>query len=122
MDTKIIFRCFARELIDAALIDGSSRIDTLFRIVLPVTGTGIYAVGIISFLWTWNEFIAPFLFINTDANKPITVGIYYFVGDELTYWNTMCAAAVFAILPGLVFFLIAQRHIVEGLTAGMGKR
>jgi len=90
----------------------------LFRVTIPVSAIAISTVAIISFLWAWNEFLAPFLFINTDLYKPITVGMYYFVGDELTYWNSMCAAAVLATIPGIVFFMIAQKYIVKGLTMG----
>ena len=118
---KSFIDSFPKELIDAALIDGSSRIGALLRIVIPCLAPGISAVAIIAFLWTWNEFLAPFLFLNSDALKPITVGIYYFVGDEMTYWNTLAAAAVLAVIPGVIFFIIAQRWIVKGLTAGIGK-
>jgi len=118
---KSFFEAFPGELIDAALVDGATRMGALVRVVIPAMATGISAVAIIAFLWTWNEFLAPFIFINSDALKPITVGIYYFVGDELTYWNTLAAAGVLAIIPGLIFFVIAQRWIVKGLTAGMGK-
>lgn len=118
---KSFFESFPGELIEAALVDGASRIGALLRVVVPTMAPGISAVAIIAFLWTWNEFLAPFLFINTDALKPITVGMYYFVGDELIYWNTLAAASVLAIIPGILFFLFAQRWIVKGLTAGMGK-
>jgi ABC-type glycerol-3-phosphate transport system permease component len=70
------------------------------------------------FLWAWNEFFAPYLFLHYDELKPITVGLYYFVGDELTYWNRMSAAGIYAVVPSLLFFLLAQRYIVRGLTAG----
>ena len=103
------------------MVDGASRIGALFRVVIPTMATGISAVAIIAFLWTWNKFLAPFIFINSDVLKPITVGIYYFVGDELTYWNTLAAAGVLAMILGILFFIVAQRWIVKGLTAGMGK-
>lgn len=119
---KSFFDAFPQELIDAALIDGASRLGALFKVVLPVTANGISAVAIITFLWTWIEFLAPFLFINSNAVKPITVGIYYFVGDEQIYWNSLSASAMLAIIPGVIFFVIAQRYIVSGLTAGFGKQ
>jgi len=115
---KSFFDTFPNHLMDAGLIDGCSRIGVLFRIVLPGIATGVAAVAIIAFLWTWQEFLSPYLFLNSDMNKPITVGVYYFVGDELTYWHTISAAAMFASIPGMVFFLIAQKYIVRGLTMG----
>ncbi|MBW2059460.1 MAG: carbohydrate ABC transporter permease [Deltaproteobacteria bacterium] len=115
---KSFFDTFPSDLMDAGMIDGCTRMGVLFRIVLPGVATGIAAVAIIAFLWTWQEFLSPYLFLNSDINKPITVGVYYFVGDELTYWNTISAAAIFASIPGIVFFLIAQKYIVKGLTMG----
>ena len=115
---KSFFDTFPNDLMAAGLIDGCTRIGVLFRIVLPGVAPGIAAVAIIAFLWTWQEFLSPYLFLNSDLNKPITVGVYYFVGDELTYWNTISAAAIFASIPGIIFFLIAQKYIVKGLTMG----
>ena len=54
--------------------------------------------------------------------KPITVGLYFFVGDEVTYWNRMSAAGIYAVVPSLIFFLIAQKYIVKGMTAGALKQ
>jgi multiple sugar transport system permease protein len=115
---KGIFDAFPRELVDSASIDGSSRLGTLFRIIMPVIAPGIAAVAIIAFLWTWNEFMFPFLILNNESLHPITVGIYYFVGDEGIKWGPMAASGGLTILPGLIFFIIAQRHIVEGLSKG----
>jgi multiple sugar transport system permease protein len=115
---KGFFDTFPRDLIDAATVDGCSRTGIIFRIVLPITAGGVGAVAVVSFLWAWNEFFAPFLFLHYDELKPITVGLYYFVGDELTHWNRMSAAGIYAVIPSLAFFLLAQRYIVRGLTAG----
>ena len=115
---KGFFDAFPREPIESALVDGCSRTGAIFRIVLPVAATGIFAAAVISFMWSWNEFFAPYLFIHSDELKPVTVGIYYFVGDELVYWNLMCSGGICAIMPSLLFFLLAQRYIVRGLTAG----
>lgn len=118
---KSFFDQFPTELIDAAMIDGASRLGALFRVVLPIIANGIAAVAIISFLWSWMEFMAPFLFINTDKMKPITVGLYYFIGDETIYWNSLSAGAILTIIPGIIFFILAQKYVVSGLTAGIGK-
>ncbi len=118
---KSFFDQFPQDIIDAALIDGTSRLGALFRVVLPMIANGVAAVAIISFLWTWIEFLAPFLFINTDELKPITVGLYYFIGDETIYWNSLSAGAILAVIPGILFFVLAQKYVVSGLTAGLGK-
>lgn len=115
---KGFFDSFPRDLTDAAIADGCSRTGAIIRIVFPVAATSIGAIAVIGFLWAWNEFFAPFLFISYDELKPITVGIYYFVGDEYAYWNRMCAAGIYAVIPSLLFFLLAQKYIVKGLTSG----
>lgn len=118
---KSFFDQFPQDILDAALIDGASRLKALFKVVMPIIANGIAAVAIIAFLWTWIEFLAPFLFINTDRMKPITVGLYYFVGDETIYWNSLAAGALLTILPGMLFFIVAQKYVISGLTAGFGK-
>jgi len=115
---KGIFDAFPRELRDSATVDGCSRIGVLFHIVLPIVAPGVAAIGIVAFLWAWSEFMFPFLVLNSDVLKPITLGIFYFVGDENCIWNALAAAEVLAITPGLVLFVVLQRHIVRGLSAG----
>ncbi len=118
---KGFFDKFPRELIDAARIDGCSRTATLFRVVLPVSAGAISAAAIITFMWSWNEFLAPFVFIHSDELKPITVGLFYFVGDEITEWSYMCAAGILAIIPSIFFVIMTQKYIVKGLAAGAVK-
>ncbi len=118
---KSFFDSFPQELVDSAIVDGCSRTGAFLRIVVPVSAIGISAVAIITFLWTWNEFLFAILFTNTRAVQPITVGAHYFVGDELVQWDSIAATAMFTAVPGLIFFSIAQRAIVRGLTAGAVK-
>lgn len=118
---KGIFDRFPRELIDAAAIDGASRLRTLLRVVVPVVAPGIGAIGIISFLWTWQAFMFPFLILNNPDLYPATVGIYNFIGDLGIQWGPLTATGVLTILPGLIFFIFAQRYILEGLAEGATK-
>ena len=115
---KGFFDSFPKDLIESAIVDGCSRTGTIFRIVVPVAATGIGAIAVVAFMWAWNEFFAPYLFIHYDELKPITVGLYFFVGDEVTFWNRMSAAGIYAVIPSLVFFLMAQKYIVKGMTSG----
>lgn len=118
---KGFFDEFPQELIDAAMVDGCSRVGTLFRVVLPVSATGIAAAGIITFLWTWNEFIYAIIFTSSKDVFPMTVGIFYFVGDEVIEWNSLSAVAIFTSLPAIVFFIFFQKYIIEGLVKGAVK-
>lgn len=113
------FEAFPRELLWAALVDGCSRTRAFLAIVLPVVSTGIAAVAIIVFLWTWNEFLFALVFSNSKAVQPVTVALRFFIGDEFVEWNAMAGASLLASLPGIVLFLSARRVIVEGLTGAL---
>jgi ABC-type glycerol-3-phosphate transport system permease component len=115
---KGFFDDFPRELIECAIIDGCSRLGAFLRIVIPVSAVGITAASIITFLWTWNEFLYALMFTNTIDIAPLTLGIFYFVGDEVIEWGSLSAVAMFTSLPALFFFAFAQKYIVKGLTKG----
>jgi len=118
---KGFFDAFPKDLIDSSIVDGCTRTGAFLRIVVPISAVGIAAVAIITFLWTWNEFLFAMIFTNTREIQPVTVGAHYFVGDELVQWDSIAATAMFTAFPGLVFFSIAQKAIVKGLTAGAVK-
>ncbi|MBC7189358.1 carbohydrate ABC transporter permease, partial [Candidatus Aerophobetes bacterium] len=115
---KSFFDTFPRELIDSAVIDGCSRSGAFVKVVLPVGASSIAASAIITYLWTWNEFIYAFTFTSTPAAQPVTVGTFDCIGDIFVNWNQMCAGALTAALPGIIFVLFAQRYIIKGLSAG----
>ncbi len=112
------FNRFPNQLMDSAKIDGATRNQTFFYVVLPLTVTAIAAGAIITFLFTWNEFLYALTFTQTEEAMPLTVGIFEFVGDEVVEWTRLCAVGVFASLPSIIFFIFAQRYVVQGLTAG----
>ena len=115
---KAFFDNFPRELIDSAIVDGCTRTGALFRIVLPVGAPGVASAAIITFLWTWNEFIYAFVFTSTSRSQPVTVGSFDAIGDIFVNWNQMCAGALIAALPGVIFVFLAQKHLISGLTSG----
>ena len=112
------FNRFPGEIIDSARIDGATRNQTFFHVVLPLMVTSIAAGAIITFLFSWNEFLYALTFTQTEESMPLTVGIFEFVGDEVVEWTRLCAVGVFASLPSIIFFIFAQRYVVQGLTAG----
>lgn len=115
---KPFFQAFPRELLQAALIDGCSRIRAFTAVVLPLVISGIGAVATFVFLWTWNEFLFALVFSASQKVQPVTVGLRFFIGDEFVQWNRMAAGAMFAALPGIILFGFAQRAIVKGISAG----
>lgn len=115
---KAFFDNFPKELIDSSIVDGCTRTGALFRIVLPVGAPGIASAAIITFLWTWNEFIYAFVFTATPKSQPVTVGSFDAIGDIFVNWNQMCAGALVAALPGIIFVFVAQKYLISGLTTG----
>lgn len=118
---KNSFNNFPSELVDSARVDGASKNRTFLKVVLPPMKIAIAAGAIITFLFTWNEFLFAMVFTQSAMVSPLTVGIFQFVGDEAIEWTSICAVGVIASLPSIIFFIIAQRYIVRGLTAGAVK-
>ena len=106
---------------ESALVDGCSRLGALFRITIPLVSPGIVVTLVLCFILSWNEFLFGMIFTNTREVQPVTVGAHYFVGDELVQWDSIASTAIFTAVPGLIFFSIAQKAIVRGLTAGAVK-
>lgn len=109
------------ELEEAALIDGCSRFQALWRVVLPLTRPGLVATLGFVFTGAWSELLFGLMLINSDANKTVAVGLLSFVGKFGVDWGQITAAAVLSLLPVLVFFGVIQRYLVSGLTAGAVK-
>jgi multiple sugar transport system permease protein len=115
------FEGLPRELDEAARVDGCSRLQAFYRVVLPLTGPGIVAAAILVFVWVWNEFILALTLTSSDSMRLIPVGLYYYVGAYGVEWGKLMAAALLAIVPVLVLFGLLQRHLIAGLTTGSVK-
>lgn len=112
------FKDMPWSLEDAALIDGCTRLEALWRVTMPIAAPGLGAAAIVSFLFTWNEYLFALTFTQSAASKTIAVGISDFVGDVFVRWNMISAAGILTTIPALVFVFVFQRYIVQGLTAG----
>jgi multiple sugar transport system permease protein len=112
------FQTIPVELEDAARIDGCSRLETLFRIVMPISTPGLVSTGLFIFLLAWDEFFYALIFTSTLASKTAPVSIAEFVGRYVTDINAMMAAGVLVAIPPVLLALIFQRYIVSGMTAG----
>lgn len=106
---------------EAAMIDGCSRLTSLWRIILPVMKPGIIAAFIFNFVNCWNELFLSVTLMNSDANKTVPTALNGFITSYNIDWSSMSAAAVLTILPSMVLFAFASKHIVMGLTAGAVK-
>ncbi len=112
------FQQFPNELIDAAEIDGCTRVAALFRVVLPSLLPALTAVGIITFMLAWNELLYGVVLINTKVAKTLSPGLTDFFGDFHIFWNQLASAAIVAILPAIAFTVFFSRYLVAGLIRG----
>jgi multiple sugar transport system permease protein len=111
------FRTLPVELEEAARIDGCSRLGTLIRIVLPLSGPALATLAVIAFLWNWNDFLWPLVVIQSEHNMTLQLGLSTFQGAHSTAWTLLMAGNVLAVLPMLVAFLLAQRHFVNSIAS-----
>jgi trehalose/maltose transport system permease protein len=115
------FREVPNEIEEAALIDGCSRMQALYRVVLPLAAPGILTAALLVFIQAWNEFFFA-LIIMTDPNiQTLPVGIALFPGEYTMPWGEIAAASTIATVPLILLALIFQRGIVRGLSAGAVK-
>ncbi len=90
----------------------------MFRVVVPIVLPALTAVGIITFMLAWNELLYGVVLVNTKAAKTLSPGLTDFFGDFHIFWNQLSAAAVFAILPAIVFTVLFSRYLMSGLVRG----
>lgn len=115
------FESIPIEIEEAAMMDGCTRVGALVRVVLPMSKPALVASGVFAFIWAWNEFMIALTFISTADNRTVPLGIYSFLGQYSVEWNYLMAAALIAIVPVLVLFLLIEKNLVKGLTAGAVK-
>jgi multiple sugar transport system permease protein len=118
---KGFFERIPPSLEDAALIDGCSQLQALFRIILPVTLPGLAATFSFAFVNCWNELFLAIMFLDREMKKTLPVGLNSFIAKADIDWGAMSAGAVIALLPTVLIFAVAQRYIIEGLTQGAVK-
>lgn len=110
-----------KDLEEAALIDGCSRLSAARRVVLPLTLPGLGATLGFVFTAAWSELLFALMLINSDGQKTFAVGLLTFVSKFSVDWGQMMAAGVLALVPAVLFFVFIQRYLVQGLTAGAVK-
>ena len=114
------FEALPKELEEASMVDGTTRQGAFFRVLLPLTGPGVLTSSILSFVFSWNNFM--FAVVLTGARtRTLPIAIFNFLSYSEINWGGLMAAAVIITVPILVIALIAQKYIVQGLTAGAVK-
>lgn len=110
------------EIEEAAMIDGCNPLQTFFKIVLPVLKPTTITVAILQSMWIWNDYLLPYLVLDTKKYKTISIAIQYLKGGYGSIdWGAMMAMLVLAIIPIIIFYIICQKHIIEGVVAGAVK-
>jgi multiple sugar transport system permease protein len=109
------------EIEEAAWIDGGSRTQVLYNIILPLIRPALVAVGIFSFLIAWGEFVFALSFLQNVELQPISIGIFQFIGMYKSNFDSMMAFSTIVALPAVVAFLFLQRQFISGMTSGSVK-
>ncbi len=115
------FRGMPSELFDAAFVDGAGYLRFFWYVTLPLARPIIATVGILSFVGSWNSYLLPLILLNSDSKYPWPLGIMVYKGEFMTDWQLILAFITLTILPTIIVFFAAQRHIIAGLTAGAVK-
>ncbi len=115
------FETIPMEVLEAALVDGCSRLRAMVRISLPLAVPGIVGAGLYVFETSWNEYLFARTFISRGENMVVSVGISTFIGEYTVFWHQIMAAAVISALPAFIIFFVFQRFLVQGLSSGAVK-
>ena len=118
---KNYFASVPRELEEAAYIDGCTRFSAFIRILVPVAKPGVVVCAIFSFLYGWGDLAYGMTFILDQQKRPITAGIFNFMGQYGTKWSYLTAFAIVTIIPVALIFIFMQKYIISGMTSGAVK-
>ncbi|MEV8567529.1 carbohydrate ABC transporter permease [Streptomyces sp. NPDC051322] len=110
-----------REVIEAAEVDGAGRLRTFVQVVLPMSRNSLITAGLFSFLYAWSDFMFALTLNTTDDVKPITLGIYQYLGAHVGDWGSVMAASVLSAIPAAVLLVLSQKYIAAGITGGSVK-
>jgi multiple sugar transport system permease protein len=115
------FRSVPAELEEQAMVDGSTRMGALFRVLLPLSAPGLVAVAIFTFTGAWNELLLALIFITSEDKRTVPLGLQYLITGDVFLWGPIMAGAVLSALPVILLYFLAQRFMVQGMTAGSVK-
>jgi multiple sugar transport system permease protein len=115
------FASVPKEVDEAAQIDGAGLFTVLFRINLPLVWPGIVTAVIFTFVSAWNEFAATLVILSSAGNQPLSVALTKFVGQYETSWHYVFGVSIVAVLPAVILFMLIEKRLVGGLTAGSVK-
>lgn len=115
---QAFFRGLPQELSDSARVDGCNEIQAFWHIILPLTFPAVSSLAIFQFVWTWNAFLMPLVYLNKEELRPMTLGLMFFQGRYTSDYAMISAAVAITSLPLIVVYILLQRQFLRGLTAG----
>lgn len=118
---KNYFASIPKDLEEAAYIDGCNRFTAFIRVLIPIAKPGVVVCGVFSFLYAWGDLAYGMTFIIDQEKRPITAGIFNFMGQYGTKWSYLTAFAVVTIIPVALIFILMQKYIISGMTSGAVK-
>lgn len=104
------------ELTDAALVDGATHFDILWRIMIPLVKPALLVIGVMNVMYIWNDFMGPLIYLSESSTYPLVMGLNAFRTQHATMWNLMMAASLATCFPLILLFFVAQRYFIEGIT------
>ena len=115
------FKGVPAELEEQAMVDGTTRLGALVRILLPLSLPGLVAVGIFTFTAAWNELLLALIFITSEDKRTVPLALQYLITGDVLLWGPIMAGAVLSALPVVILYFVAQRWMVHGVTTGSVK-
>lgn len=116
-----VYGTFPQAILEASSVDGASRWQTLSRVVLPISWPTISVLFVFFFVWTWNEYMIPMAFLVSDDNQTIPLALATLQGQHTMEATSLASAALLSIIPTIIFFIIFQRKLSQGIVAGAVK-
>ena len=110
------FKTVPFELSDAARIDGCSELGIFLKIILPLAKPALAVVALFEFFWTWNDFISPLIYLNSQEKYTVAIGLQQFFGSHGADWGALMAAATVILIPSVLLFGFTQRYFIEGIS------
>ena len=110
-----------RSVLEAGRVDGAGHLRTFVSIVLPMSRNALITAALFTFLFAWADFLFALTLTTTEAVRPVTLGLYTYIGTYVNDWSSVMATAVLASIPAIVLLVVAQRYVAAGTTAGAVK-
>jgi multiple sugar transport system permease protein len=119
--SRALMESLPKSIVEAALVDGAGPIRAFFSIVVPVSRNALITAGLFTFLFTWSDFLFALTLTTTEDVRPVTLGIYNYIGAYVNDWSSVMATAVLASVPAIVLLVAAQKYVAAGATGGAVK-